>query len=505
MDVLGIDFGMENLKVAYYNGKTAQIVNIGSDQSGELTPNVVYYEEDIEDGTLKRYFGNNQKTEDGKKLGSENYIRHIKQKLYSDTKDKIKLCDGKYNLAVEEIITDIFKNINDNTVKEIRKEKYETILTVPVIFSEKQKNCLKKCAQKAGLNVSGFITEPFAALFSSEIDVANIECDDETYIVVFDFGGSTLDICLAKLEAKGDKKSIVLRSSAGLRFGGNDVSEIILNNIVKPELEQYTDEFLKRCGDSQKILDFRFKELADELKIELFNEEDNEEGEASLFGHNVEITKVRMEALLDESGIKKRIIGLLDNMFEDDDEGAEKDDVSHIFTIGGTSKIPYFRNILEQYFDREPEGDIEEEEYVYNSVALGATLYFTEKDNIDISIAIPISVGIDRGRGFETVLDKNMFFSAKGPIKTFEIKDLEKNNWSINIYQSLTGKKGESINSNDVLYTGKFILNKSVYDKEKAVYLRVSQNANGIRAEMLQADEKENLIIAEIVELETEE
>ncbi len=504
MNVLGIDFGMENIKVAYYNGKTTQIVNIDSNQTEELTPNVVYYEEDEETGELKKYFGNNQKTLSGKKMGSENYIRHIKQKLYSDTKNKIELCNGKYKLDTEEIITDIFKNIYDNTIKEIR-EIGEIVLTVPVIFSEKQKNCLKRCAENAGFNVSEIITEPFAALFSSEIDVQNIECDDETYIVIFDFGGSTLDICLAQLENQNNEKNLILKASAGLKFGGNDISEIILNNIVKPELEKHTEEFLQRCGNSQTVLDFRFKELADELKIDLFNDEDNVEGEANLFGENVEITKEKMETLLDKCGIKQKIIELLDNIFEDDYEGVEKEDISYVFTIGGTSKIPYFRKLLETYFDKEPEGDIEEDEYIYNSVALGAAAYFAEKDNINISMTLPISVGIDRGRGFETVLDKNTFFSAEGPIKKYTIQELEKNNWKINVYQSLSGKRGESVNSEDVVYTGKFILNKRTYDKGRDVYLRVSQNINGIKAEMLQPDEKNDFVVAEIVELETEE
>ena len=120
-------------------------------------------------------------------------------------------------------------------------------------------------------------------------------------------------------------------------------------------------------------------------------------------------------------------------------------------------------------------------------------------------MTLPISVGIDRGRGFETVLDKNTFFSAEGPIKKYTIQELEKNNWKINVYQSLSGKRGESVNSEDVVYTGKFILNKRTYDKGRDVYLRVSQNINGIKAEMLQPDEKNDFVVAEIVELETEE
>ena len=101
------------------------------------------------------------------------------------------------------------EKISEFILEEVRKlaerrlnEKVDTaVVTVPAYFGTSQREATKDAASLAGFEVVRLINEPTAAalayLFESETP-SNLERN----ILVYDFGGGTLDVSIAKSKGK---------------------------------------------------------------------------------------------------------------------------------------------------------------------------------------------------------------------------------------------------------------------------------------------------------------
>ncbi len=190
---VGIDFGTCNIKVSWFNYAKQMPAQLKLDKkdsnSDKNVPNAINYEsrEDYSVGSRA-----------AKKRRTGNTVEYIKRKLELKHWEKNFTSLG-FSLSAEEIASDIFSWIN-KAINNLGKSIEDAVVTVPVCFSEVQKEKILSCAEKSGINVIGALTEPVAALFSID-ELFEDECDEN--IVVFDFGGATLDLCLVHVENDG--------------------------------------------------------------------------------------------------------------------------------------------------------------------------------------------------------------------------------------------------------------------------------------------------------------
>ena len=412
---IGIDFGMQNLKVCYFDGRKNIRVDLEGNQknSSKVSRNAVYYCEDEEDSTiLKKYFFVAEQAEIAIKYGDSDYVRYIKRELQREHYTR-SVCSGRYTFSAMQIITDIFSQI----YLKMNESRYDmtapVILTVPVVFSEAQKQMLQKCAEKAGFQVKEVITEPFAALFSDDIfDECVDAVDDEEYILIFDFGASTLDICLMRIENEDDDFTIETISSTGLSFGGKDISDAIAD-FLDTRYESIFEKEIKagRLDDESKKA--TLFEYAEELKNELYEEEDTPEAERRLYGDKIVLKRTNVDKILDDMQIWNQISSAISEMFDltDEFDSDDYDIVSKVVMVGGTSRIQYFRDKIESLFEKaELIGNPEEENTVYCCVSSGAVNY-AKQENITVRNSIPMHVGIEVGKGFEKALNRNSFYN----------------------------------------------------------------------------------------------
>lgn len=107
------------------------------------------------------------------------------------------------------------------------------VMTVPVDFEGAQRRALRAAAQKAGIGVVQFVHEPAAALYAylrSRSDfreeLARLE---NRYVIVFDWGGGTLDLTLCRVSGG----TLIQIGSAGDNTIGGDEFDERLRNFVK--------------------------------------------------------------------------------------------------------------------------------------------------------------------------------------------------------------------------------------------------------------------------------
>ena len=474
MNYIGIDFGACNIKAVKISstGKL-QRLKLNKDQTGgNFIPNVVLY--DKAHGKIEIKVGKFAKNS----LDVENKVWQIKPKLTQKNWTKfIK------NLDRDVTITEIVENIFVWLWQEIKnklsnEEELEVAITVPVSFSELQKNLIKEAAIRAGVPVKAIINESFAAIFSVEdID------DDEQCILIFDIGGSTLDVSLCRIECVDDKLNITELAAAGLKFGGIDIDNGIFEQIF---LVKYADS-VKELIDTDTTGRFKneLMNLIENLKEEIFfNEEDevsNIISDSCGNLHNFSLTRDEIISVLEKAGIKQKIIALLDDLL--DDAQIDASEVTKVKFFGGTSSIDYFKDILTDYFNEDifddEERDVDE---IYMSIAHGAAKYLfmnSEKTDIVIKNVIPYSIGLILRGNFNRLIKRNELSGFITPFKPLLISELNLNDWRIPVYQTFSNDFDLPVDSDEIIFIGDIELSTERYEAQDAILFKMQTSGTG--------------------------
>ena len=156
-----------------------------------------------------------------------------------------------------------------------------TVVTaVPASFQINQRADTLAAAKEAGLALSDFdlLDEPVAALTDYLFTYAGAETWDKPQnVVVFDFGGGTCDVFVARLSpaATGSAFAIETRSvSRYHRLGGGDFDAAIIHSVLLPQLLKENDLAPRHFewGDRKKIIEPALRGCAEALKEGLCRE-----------------------------------------------------------------------------------------------------------------------------------------------------------------------------------------------------------------------------------------
>ena len=122
------------------------------------------------------------------------------------------------------------------------------VITVPASLNAEARRETRDAAIDAGLNrdLIELIDEPVAALLHllNEPSAASVlSMEEPRNILVFDYGGGTLDLCLVKcrfnLDAPTGVQAETLAISQYRRNGGNDVDRAVMDEVMWPQVEQW--------------------------------------------------------------------------------------------------------------------------------------------------------------------------------------------------------------------------------------------------------------------------
>ena len=133
----------------------------------------------------------------------------------------------------------------------------EVVLSVPAIFNDIGKHNTIMAAELAGLKVKRLISEPTAAVMAFGIE----QLDVDEKILVFDFGGGTLDISTVEMM---DEVIDVSGTYGDSQLGGKDFDQVIMDLIIeKVKADQGVDINLNSAVLHQ------LKSYAEKCKIKL--------------------------------------------------------------------------------------------------------------------------------------------------------------------------------------------------------------------------------------------
>ncbi len=332
-NVFGIDFGTTNSAVVrFYRDKEGKVSLIHyADSSGRPIPSAVAISR--EDG--KVYVGREAKKNRLRLSKTCKYIPSIKRELEKDWKEKI---GEKYWTPVS-VAAEIFEEMKRIVQEQDGSSLKEAIVAIPVGFNAKQRQRLREAASKKGIRIQSFVTEPTAAFFANYGNLRSC-----TNVVVFDWGGGTLDVSVLQHE----KNKIEELATTGMSLAGNDI-DILLARRLHDSIARKKGK--ENIGFDQMPEDRRDALIAkaEDAKIKL-----SEDNEAIItLNRYGEMGSVR-EAI-DQFGFAghisefvKKAIQQLDQAIEA--SGVGEANIDRILMVGGSSNLLPLRDELQKRF-----------------------------------------------------------------------------------------------------------------------------------------------------------
>jgi len=393
--IIGIDLGTSNSQAAIMIGGKPTIISSaeGTTVAGKMFPSVVAFTKDgqllVGEPARRQAVSNPEGT-----------VMKAKRKIGS--KHKYQVYGKEY--TPQQISAFILQKIKKDSEAFLGEPVKKVVITVPAYFNDNQRQATKDAGEIAGLEVVRIINEPTAASMAY-----GLEKKGEHQIMVFDFGGGTLDVSILEFE---DGVFEVKSTSGDTELGGTDMDEIILKYIIS--------EFEKDNGidlEKDDVAIQRVREAAEKAKIELSNVLETEinlpyvTADKSGPKHiQMKLTRSKLEQLI------KPIIDRCKNPMEQaiKDAKLSKSDIDNIILVGGPTRMPILQKFVEDFMNKKSERGVDPMECVAMGAAIqGAVLAGEIKDLVLLDVT-PLTLGIETlGEVMTPLIDKNTTIPTK--------------------------------------------------------------------------------------------
>jgi molecular chaperone DnaK len=438
--VIGIDLGTTNSCVAVMDGGKPKVIE--NSEGARTTPSIVAFTKDGE-----RLIGQPAKRQ--AVTNPDNTLFAIKRLIgrrfddpltkkdmglvpYQITKGKngdAWVNAGGEDYSPSQVSAFILQKMKETAESYLGETVTQAVITVPAYFNDAQRQATKDAGQIAGLEVLRIINEPTAAALAYGMDK-----EDGKTIAVYDLGGGTFDVSLLEL---GDGVFEVKSTNGDTFRGGEDFDNAIV--------EYLADAFKKKEGmdlKADKLALQRLKEAAEKAKIELSSAATTEinlpfitarmEGGTTTPLHLVEtITRADLEKMVDT--LIQRTLEPCKKALAD--AGISKDQVDEVILVGGMTRMPKVREVVESFFGAKPHTGVNPDEVVAMGAAIQAGVLQGDVKDVLLLDVTPLSLGIETlGGVFTRMIDRNTTIPTK-KTQTYSTAEDNQNAVTIKVYQ----------------------------------------------------------------------
>jgi len=272
------------------------------------------------------------------------------------------------------------------------------VITVPAYFNDAQRTATRDAGRLAGLEVLRIINEPTAASLAYGLDKR-----DRGTIAVYDLGGGTFDISILKVE---DGVFQVLSTNGDTHLGGDDIDRLLLEQVLAEiagpkEQDSTTVEAIRRAVIQAKW------DLSDidetEIRIEPLP--------AAHAGYRRAITRADFEDLI-RSLVERTLEPCRQALA---DAALQPSDIDEVVLVGGSTRIPLVRRVVEELFGRKPHSDLNPDEVVALGAAVQADILVSGRREMLLLDVTPLSLGIETMGGVVSkIILRNSTIPASG-------------------------------------------------------------------------------------------
>jgi molecular chaperone DnaK len=396
--IIGIDLGTSNSAAAAMIGGKPTIIQAaeGTSIGGKAFPSVVAFTRDgqliVGEPARRQMISNPEGT-----------VIAAKRKMGTDFKFNV---FGK-DYTPQQISSFILQKIKRDAEAFLGDTVDKAVITAPAYFNDNQRQATKDAGEIAGLQVVRIINEPTAASLAYGLD----KVQKDLKILVFDFGGGTLDVTLMEM---GGGVFQVKSTSGDTQLGGTDMDNTLVDYVLQ--------EFKKQSGldiRNDKAAMMRIREAAEKAKIEL---------------SNVVTTEINLPFLAYDSatGPKNLVLNLSRSKLEEllrpiverckspmlqalQDAKLAPADIDKIILIGGPTRMPMVRQFVATVMGKEAERGVDPMEAVALGAAIqGAIIAGDVATDILLVDVTPLTLGVEVLGGLkEPLIERNTTIPTK--------------------------------------------------------------------------------------------
>ncbi len=309
----------------------------------------------------------------------------------------------------------------------------KAVITVPAYFDDSQRQATRDAGRIAGLDVLRIVNEPTAAALAYGLDRRRTGV-----VAVYDLGGGTFDCSILSLS---DGVFKVLATNGDTFLGGDDFDRALMGLVAREmgvDLAERNPELLQRLRDAAERTKIALSSAeAAELRVDMAGRSFTRSVTRAEFE---ELIRADIDRSLDRCRSALR------------DAGLKTSDIDEVVLVGGSTRIPFVRARVAEFFGRTPHTELNPEEVVAIGAAIQADILTSGRRDLLLLDVVPLSLGIETLGG---VVDKVIHRNTTVPCRATARYTTAVDNQTailLNIYQ------GERELTRDCRFLGTFKL-----------------------------------------------
>jgi molecular chaperone DnaK len=333
------------------------------------------------------------------------------------------------------------------------------VITVPAYFDEIRRKATMDAAKLAGLDVLRIINEPTAAALAYAASGSI-----RGRVLVYDLGGGTFDVSIVQVGSTTDVS--VVASEGDHRLGGYDFDLRLAEHFDAGFRDQFGVSLLDDpVARHEAIMEAeRTKRTLSKLESIVANV--GRDGRSLAMN----VTRMQFEQMTQDLLVRTEM--LIENAL--DQAGLRPTDIDEVVLVGGSTRLPAVRRLLQERFGRPPRQSVNPDE----AVALGAS----------IQAAIILA---ERG-------ESDLPAGAAREVAAIELSDVTNHSYGT---LALTDVEGVKLERNDIIIPK----NTTIPCSETRIYHTVADGQEHIKCEITQGEDSDpefvNILAEELMPL----
>ncbi|XP_068149135.1 heat shock 70 kDa protein 4 isoform X2 [Drosophila tropicalis] len=375
MSVIGIDFGNEGCYVAA--ARSGGIETLANDYSLRATPSFVAF-----DGK-KRIIGvaaknqqvtNMKNTVGGFKrlLGRKFNDPHVQHELKSIPARVEARQDGSIGIKVnylhedqhfspEQLTAMLFTKLKETSASAMQTQVNDCVIACPVFFTNAERRALLDAASIAGLNVLRLMNETTATALSYGFYKNDLFDNEARNVIFIDFGHSALQVS-ACVFTKGKLRML---ASTWDQIGGRDFDLALAEHFTKEFQERY-----KINAKTNARANLRLLTEIEKLKKQMSANSTKLPLNIECFLEDIDVTSSMQRSQMEElcAPVLQRVEQTFKRLL--DESKLQLDDIHSVEIVGGSTRIPAVKQLIEQVFNKPASTTLNQDEAVSRGAAL---------------------------------------------------------------------------------------------------------------------------------------